>query len=94
MICSLATRLNRLCVQKLPSGTIILLTNAPRLENRPSGVISPNRVSLSLLQPGNSKLRSNHEAESRVRSGRTGRVTFENGFIRGVQSDNLRTERE
>ena len=39
MICSLATRSNRLDVQKLASGKIILLMNATRLEKRPSGLI-------------------------------------------------------
>ena len=54
MICSLATRPNRLDVQKLVSGRISLLMNAPRLEKRPSGLMCPGCVSLSLLQPGNS----------------------------------------
>jgi|HubBroStandDraft_2_1064218.scaffolds.fasta_scaffold62392_3 hypothetical protein len=54
MICSLATRSNRLDVQKLVSGRISLLMNAPRLEKRPSGLMCPSCVSLSLLQPGNS----------------------------------------
>ena len=39
MIRSLAIRSNRLGVQQLPSATIILLTNAPRFEKRPSGLI-------------------------------------------------------
>jgi hypothetical protein len=54
MICSLATRSNRLDVQKLVSGRISLLMNAPRLEKRSSGLMCPSCVSLSLLQPGNS----------------------------------------
>jgi hypothetical protein len=54
MICSLATRSNRLDVQKLVSGRISLLMNAPRLEKRPSGLMFPSCVSPSLLQPANS----------------------------------------
>jgi hypothetical protein len=54
MICSLATRSNRLDVQKLVSGRISLLMNASRLEKRSSGLMCPRCVSLSLLQLGNS----------------------------------------
>jgi hypothetical protein len=76
-IYSLANHSNQLGGQQLPSATIILLTNATRLEKHPSGLIWPICNSLSLLQPTNSRLPGNHEAESCVRSGHARRDTFD-----------------
>jgi hypothetical protein len=59
MICSLVTRSNRLDVQGLASGSIILLTNTPPLERRPSSPIWPRLRFVKLTSTRQFKLRGN-----------------------------------
>jgi hypothetical protein len=59
MICSLATRSNRLDVQKLVSRRISLLMNAPRLEKRPSGSHVSQLRFAKLTSTSQFKLRGN-----------------------------------